>query len=581
MQPQVPSAQTVITASQAPSAAALPGSYIVGFRSDPGSSLGPQASYFQEYTQGFMPLAQRFLPDPRVKDIQFLTQVDMAAAADAEGSDLGGPLLLHNMASTQEPQFAAIARVDFTSEADAAEALQTWEQEGGVWFAEPNYISRLSQASDSNLFAGYASSYEALSASDYWWLARINLQETYRTLAARDLSSPGVPDDASMLNASPIVAVLDSGVDYEHPALKERIWRNDPQDINASNCVNDLYGCNTTAPSRGRLGNGDVFPYDTTGPGQACKADTNCEHGTHVAGLIAGDPTVAAPGSSQAVAGVCPLCRIMILRIVGKIGKESGILDSSIIGAFKYVALFRRNGSPAVRVINASFGKFARSRAVALLVRQLKEKHGAVIIGAAGNEDTLSEEFPAAFSDAIAVAAVDSASRKEVFSNFGQWVDISAPGNFLTSSVPGGRSASKSGTSMAAPLVAGVAGLLLARYPGISYDDLRAAILHSADPSFYAPDHENGFNFGSYYQEVNKGAPRVPLLGYGVLNAKAALERTTTAGLPVYSTFDRVHGGCAVIAPSTRPTSVGLSLILLLLPALALLLRRTCSQSHR
>src|SRR5690606_19612806 len=204
------------------------------------------------------------------------------------------------------------------------------------------------------------------------------------------------------------------------------IWVN--TDLNAADCKNDLHGCDTTEASRGYLGNGTVYPFGTSGPNENCFGkDPNCSHGTHVAGIIAGDPNWT-DERGRSAAGVCPFCRIMVLKIVSKVGDQSGILDSSIIAAFKYVALFRRQGSPAVRVVNASFGKFVRSRSVGLLVRLMKEKNSTLLVGAAGNEDTLTMEYPAAFGDAIAVAAVDTKLNKVNFSNFGRWVDIAAPG---------------------------------------------------------------------------------------------------------------------------------------------------------
>src|SRR5690606_6902827 len=125
------------------------------------------------------------------------------------------------------------------------------------------------------------------------------------------------------------------------------------------------------------------------------------------------------------------------------------------------------------------FGKFVRSRSVGLLLRVLKEKKSALVIGAAGNEDSMAQEYPAAFSDAIAVSAVDEDLRKVAFSNFGRWVDIAAPGSNIISTLPGEGAGSKSGTSMAAPLVSGVAGLMLAYAPDTSFGTLRKWLLQS------------------------------------------------------------------------------------------------------
>lgn len=558
-----PFAGTVTHASKAQveGREALAGSYIVAFRPPSmARELLRFSSFASEYKTHFSLLQDRFLADSRVKSLDFLTALDLSPAAKAP-QDFGVPLRFAFTLDTAGPTVSSIARVDFTDQIAAAAALGEWDQSGALYYAEPNYISHTSQAEPENLFKDIAADYAAL---DWWWLKKINLPQALEAIANRDLNAAGTPTDAEMTGNAPIVAVMDSGVDFEHPALKDHIWEN--TDVNAANCDNDRYGCNTTAAERGKLGNGDVFPFDTQGPGEACASfESNCSHGTHVAGLIAADRTWK-DQTGRSVGGTCPICKIMIVKIVSKIGNDSGILDSSIIAGFKYVALFDRSGSSAVRVVNASFGKFVRSRTVGLMIRLMREKRGALVIAAAGNEDTLTMEYPAAFGDAIAVSAVDSKLRKVSFSNFGRWVDIAAPGQSLLSTVPGAQLAEKSGTSMASPVVAGVAGLLLARYPKLSYDALRTLLLTSSDPTFYGREFENGFNYSNYYPIIPSESTRQPLLGVGVLNAAGAVAQTASSGLPLFSDLDRVKAGCSAIGAATPPSAGALSLVVLLAP---------------
>jgi hypothetical protein len=106
------------------------------------------------------------------------------------------------------------------------------------------------------------------------------------------------------------------------------------------------------------------------------------------------------------------MCQIMAIRLVGAGPGEDpssgAILDASIVRAFKYVSQFvsRSSGGFAVRVINASFGKFQRSRTVSLMVRQTsrKQENGVLVVGAAGNEDSMRPNYPAGYADAIAVS---------------------------------------------------------------------------------------------------------------------------------------------------------------------------------
>jgi hypothetical protein len=550
---------------------ALSGSYIVAFKTEPGVSTSGFSSFTSESRAHYRFLDSNFLPENEVASIQFITSIDLSEGSGGADAGIFSKSLLREPWSLSQERAASIARVDFHSAEKATELLANWEKQGKVWFYEPNYISQLStqDPAPENTFGTLKTKYESL---NYWWLKSINVVQAYESLANRDQTNPIFRTDESINNARPIIAVLDSGVDYQHPALVGRIWQNN--DVNESSCENDIHGCDTTVAKKGKLGNGNVHPFDTNGPGESCFGkSSNCSHGTHVAGIIAGNYEWADPELSRRAAGVCPVCQIMILKIVGKVGKDSGILDSSILSAFKYVSLFRREGSPAVRVINASFGKFVRSRSVGLLVRILKDRHGAVVIGASGNEDSMSMEYPAAFNDAIAVAAVDEEHQKVNFSNFGRWVDISAPGDDILSTVPGAGLDIKSGTSMAAPMVSGVAGLLVAQKQDLPFAELRGALLNAADPTFYQASPERTLNNDCYYIHIKNDSIRQPLLGLGLLNARDTINNALTPGQPIFSKLDRVKPGCSVIGVGVAAAQTT-GLIWLLAPFLVFFLRR-------
>jgi len=554
---------------------ALAGSYLVTFR--------PNLGEIDRQHQGFVGFAAEqsahvayldkgYSGDPRVKQLRFLSAVDLhraMAGKPVSPNALGMPRYISALTTdnlSPAPQVGSLAQVDFSSPAAAVEILQEWEGNGSLWFAEPNYISHLSEAASSpasNIFAAYATKYKSHS---YWWTNRIGLPAAFNAIGERDLQQANTPTDQQILDHRPIIAVFDSGVDYLHPGLANHIWTNN--DPNVSGCTDDIHGCNTTATSRDQLGNGDVWPFDADGPGSSClDRDPNCAHGTHVAGIIAGDAAWTDPFTDDFAAGVCPVCQIMILRIVGKVGTTSGILDSSIVAAFKYISLFRRNDQPAVRVVNASFGKFVKSRAVNLLLQAVKEQNGTLVIAAAGNEDSSTPEYPAAFHDAIGVAAVGSNLRKLEFSNFGPWVSLAAPGDNILSTVPGGTLETRSGTSMASPLVAGTAGLLLVRHPTLSFNELRGSLLSSADPGLYDPMVADGFNYTNYFPHIKGQPDPVPLLGRGLLNTSGAILGTTSTGQPHEPNLNRVKPGCGTIASSdsTKLTSAWWMLAPLLL----------------
>ncbi len=542
-----------------------PSSYLVAFRAQ-GITALHFTSFKSEYKQHMSLLSDHVGGDRRIKSIDFITGVDLSKTASVNWRpSFPAPKQLGLKFGSEQidSQLASIAQVEFASEDDASKLLDDWKQSGKTYFAEPNYISQPSVMED-NLYADYADFYAGM---NQWWLSSIKLSDGFTHLSQRDQSQADIPTDAEILTNRPIVAILDSGVDYEHPALKANIWTN--PDVNASRCPDDLHGCDTTNPEKGTLGTGAIHPFGVDGPGKTCFGkDPNCAHGTHVAGIVAGDPEWTSPESGLQTPGVCPMCQIMVLKIVSQIGEKSGILDSSILRAFKYVALNRR-GSPDVRIINASFGKFVRSRSVGLLLRILHEKRSTLVIGAAGNEDSMAQEYPAAFSDAIAVSAVDRNLRKVEFSNFGRWVDISAPGAAIMSTVPGQGAEYKSGTSMASPMVAGVAGLMLTRFPDISYQNMRNWLVKSADSTFYKITENDGYNHACYFPKISQESVRQPLLGSGLLQAGNALKQQPTGEIPLFTDLDRVTPGCSVIKGGQQARrNIWTAFLLILMPML-------------
>jgi subtilisin family serine protease len=518
----------------------VPGSYIVMFRESNVKSNLFFSSFADEYSHHYSGLSDQYMADPRITSIDILSSVDLSGVEASDWTpEFSAPKVLKGLSAGLGDETAAgvMARVDFDSMDAAAEVLGEWEKGGRIWFAEPNERSEL--------FAGELTKYGTDYASLQNWHALIKLPEAFNSLGGGKLV--GAASEADILANSPVIAVLDSGVDYEHPLLAPNIWENVAGSIGAAGCSGDLHGCNTTAPSKGSLGNGEVWPVLASGPGKNCDPDptNSCHHGTHVAGIIA-----AKPDASNKLGGVCPICKIMILRVVDA---ETGtISDDSQIRAFKYLAKFRKSGGSAVRIANASLGKYSRSRSLAILVDVLRHVgSGTLVIGAASNEDSMIRAYPGALGGAIAVAAVGNGTKdyvgKASFSNFGSWVDIAAPGYDIDSTLDGNTHGKKNGTSMATPIVAGAAGLLLAAYPSLSFDELRNKILNNANATLlYGEDTEGGkVNTQYYYPKVSGESARQPLLGGGLLDVNAMLtgKGTTATGQPL----DRVSAGCGTI----------------------------------
>ena len=201
-------------------------------------------------------------------------------------------------------------------------------------------------------------------------------------------------------------------------------------------------------------------------------------HGTHVAGIVA-----AKANNKIGVAGVCPDCTILDVKVLNDSGSGS---SSAIANGISWAAA---NGA---KVINMSLGQRVSSRTLEAAVNNAWNE-GAVIVAAAGNAGTQAKIYPGAYPNVIAVAATDNNDAKASFSTYGKWVDVAAPGVSVYSTFPNhpfvlgtqnGRSMGydiASGTSMASPIVAGVAALVWSSQTDPSKTSVRTSIESTAD----------------------------------------------------------------------------------------------------
>jgi subtilisin family serine protease len=243
-----------------------------------------------------------------------------------------------------------------------------------------------------------------------------------------------------------IVAVLDTGVDYNHKALKDHVWTN-TKEI-AGNGVDDD-------------GNGyvdDVHGYDFEG-NDSDPMDGDA-HGTHCAGVIAGGLDDA-----SGARGVAPGAKVMAVRIIGN--EQTGFMSDAVEG-IKYAV---DNGATVLSNswrVYRSWSSYNPSDENVELMRKAIEyagSKGAVFVAAAGNEsknmDSMKDDpmWPGGYeglANLVVVAASDADDQPAYFSNYGiGHVMVAAPGSDIISTVPGNKWQSMSGTSMATPLVAG------------------------------------------------------------------------------------------------------------------------------
>jgi thermitase len=259
-----------------------------------------------------------------------------------------------------------------------------------------------------------------------------------------------------------VVAVLDSGVDYTHSDLAGNIWIR-PNNINAYEdrelgTIQDMHGYNAIENS--------ADPMDDNG------------HGTHCAGIIG-----AEGGNDIGIAGVNWKVQIMPLKFMNAGGYGT---TKDAIEAINYV-IDRKKAGVNVRVISASWGSTQKSRALEDVIRKAYEAD-ILFVAASGNATTNNDRtphYPSSYNvpNVISVAALDRNDQLASFSNYGlKSVAIAAPGVDILSTWLGDEYEEKSGTSMATPVVAGVAALIVANNPKITVDDLRSRILAAVDP---------------------------------------------------------------------------------------------------
>jgi thermitase len=184
-------------------------------------------------------------------------------------------------------------------------------------------------------------------------------------------------------------------------------------------------------------------------------------HGTHVAGIVA-----ARTGNRKGIAGGCPNCKLLIAKVFD--GEGTGTVARVAQG----ITWSAKHGA---EVINLSVVHPPHSTAENAIKYATGE--GAVVVAAAGNSNTNQPRYPAAYPNVIAVAATNRDDRRAYFSNFGNWVDVAAPGVDILSTIPGGY-ASWDGTSLAAPHVSALAGLLASQ--GRGPQNIEDRITHTA-----------------------------------------------------------------------------------------------------
>jgi len=331
--------------------------------------------------------------------------------------------------SEQKPELSRIFRFKLPPGGNLQQTISRLNADPRVEYAQPNYKRYPCDVVPNDVLY-----------SQQWALTRIQAPQAWDM----EIGDPNI-----------VIAVIDSGVDYNHPELAAKIWVN-PGEIQGNGIDDD--------------GNG--FPDDIRGwsfknygAGDSEVMDTGY-HGTAVAGIIG-----AATNNGAGIAGINWNSRIMPVKI--------DFFDSSAAQAIRYAA---DNGAG---IINMSWGWYADSPVLKDALDYAYAK-GCILIAAAGNDGYGVPFIPAAFKNVISVSATDETDGRagwnsDQSSNFGGWITISAPGKNLSSTFFGSIYDIFEGTSGSAPHISGAASLIVSAFPDYTNEEVKQLLIRSAD----------------------------------------------------------------------------------------------------
>jgi len=346
---------------------------------------------------------------------------------------------------------AGVYKLTFDRNEDMYEVQNKLLQDPSVEYVEPNYQYQISVVPNDPSYR-----YQ-------WGLQKIGAPSAW---------------DVQKGNSSIVIAIIDTGVDYNHQDLSSNIWINEDEipgngiDDDNNGYIDDVRGWDFVN-----------IPSEWLYPGEEGDEEDNdpmdfLGHGTHVAGIAAG-----VTDNGLGSAGTSWNSRIMCLRAGYLAFDGYGYLD--LVDAMEGIYYAADNGAD---IISMSWGSLYDSVLISDAIKYAYSK-GCFMTAAAGNVDSYDAQkrfYPAAYDHVVAVAATDAYDKISIwnffaFSNFGGFVDISAPGTSILSSIPGNRYSYESGTSMATPFVAGAAALVKSRHPDWTAEQIEDHLKGTSD----------------------------------------------------------------------------------------------------
>lgn len=355
-----------------------------------------------------------------------------------------------------------------------AEQLSTLDE---VQYAEPWFIYPVHGVSP---VSGDTFTPNDPSFPSQWALQKINAAQAW---------------DVTQGDTTVVIAIVDTGVELNHPDIKANIWTNPGEipnngiDDDGNGYVDDVHGWDFIGKDY-RNWREDNDPSPTAG---------NNAHGTHVAGIAA-----ASTNNGIGIASIGFMCKILPVKCsADNDDRASG--GSYVLKGYEGIVYAARMEA---KVINSSWGGSGGSQFEQEIIN-FATQQGALVVAAAGNDRSNVFFSPAGYANVLGVAATDQSDIKAIFSNFGEFVDVSSPGVGIYSTLFPSTYDSWSGTSMASPLAAGLAGLVKSKFPNMTPVQVGEQIRVTSDNI----DASNSLYAGQ--------------LGHGRINALKALTDST------------------------------------------------------
>lgn len=315
--------------------------------------------------------------------------------------------------------------LEFAAVQDIEKCIKDLQQLKGIAYAEKVPLDRMCLTPNDPSF------------SSQWGLTNINAP------AAWNYFSSG---------STVVVAIVDDAIERSHADLSPNLW------VNAG----EIPGNGIDDDNNGYID--DINGYDVSdNDNNPNPPGSSFDHGTHVAGIVS-----ARSNNGTGVASIGFSCKLMCVKATNSAGSVTSGYDGIVYAA-----------ASGASIINMSWGGPSSSITAQNIINYAVGK-GCILIAAAGNDNVNTLFYPAAYNNVVSVAATTSSNTKASFSNYGSWIDVSAPGNNIYSTTIGNSYGNKSGTSMASPMVAGLAGLMKSLNPNMPNNDLINCLLSTA-----------------------------------------------------------------------------------------------------